>query len=667
MKIKFLVTVLVTFLSIVGQAQKFELGDVTIQELKEKVHPRDSSAVAAILFKKGEVYFEYSQTEGFEMVTVVKTKIKIYKREGYDWANQIIPYFTGGNSKEKLNIKNACTFNLVNNKIEKTKLKKEGEFTEKINNDWSQKKITMPNVKEGSIIEFEYLLRSDYLNTIDEWEFQSSIPVNHVIYTTRIPEFFVYQPSLRGHLVPVNSVEKTSKSVSLVTKERSDDRVTQTSFYTDVVNYEETKTTYTLNNVIALRDEAFVSNIRNYMSAISHELKMTKFPNQPIRSFSSDWESVVRMIYNNGLASELGQRSYFEEDLKAVISALPRNEKIMAVYHFVKSRMKWNGNYGYNPDKGVKSSYKEGLGNVADINLMLVAMLRYAGFESNPVLLTTRSKVMSIFPNTSSFNYVIAAVEIENDLILLDATDKYALPNILPIRDLNWYGRIIREGGSSASVNLMPKFMSKEMVNMMASIDAQGKVTGKIRDQYFDYSAFVFRGQYGGLSKDSYLEKLENTYKGIEVDGYEVLNVKEITAPVVENYSFSSMNEIEIIGDKMYFSPMMFFKWNKNPFIQEKREYPVDFIFPNQRKYTIIISLPEGYAVDYTPSPKAVSMPDEIAMFKYNIQKSDKQIQLMVSMDINTSMVSSEYYEALKKFFDEVVKAETDRVILKKV
>ena len=57
-------------------AQKYELGKVTIEELKEKAHPLDTSAVAAILFKKGEVRIDYSENSGFEIITKVICKIK---------------------------------------------------------------------------------------------------------------------------------------------------------------------------------------------------------------------------------------------------------------------------------------------------------------------------------------------------------------------------------------------------------------------------------------------------------------------------------------------------------------------------------------------------------------------------------------------------------------
>ena len=51
-----------------------------LEELKEKVHPTDSTAVAAILFTKGKSYFEFVENSHFILITEVETKIKIYKK-----------------------------------------------------------------------------------------------------------------------------------------------------------------------------------------------------------------------------------------------------------------------------------------------------------------------------------------------------------------------------------------------------------------------------------------------------------------------------------------------------------------------------------------------------------------------------------------------------------
>lgn len=179
--------------------KKYELGKVTVEELKEKVHPKDTSAVAAILFKKGNTYLDYDMDGNWVAVTEVATKIKIYKKEGYEFANEQIPYYTGG-KQIRLFFDDAVTYNLVGDKVEKTKLKSDGEFTERVNEIFSVKKITMPNVKEGSVIEYKYTIRTPYLTSLNDWYFQYPIPADYVEYKIAIPQYFNYSVFMKGYL-----------------------------------------------------------------------------------------------------------------------------------------------------------------------------------------------------------------------------------------------------------------------------------------------------------------------------------------------------------------------------------------------------------------------------------------------------------------------------------
>ncbi len=656
--------------SVLSFSQKQELGKVTIEELQEKVSPSDTSAVAAVLFNIGKTYFEYTAGEGFELVTEVMTKIKIYKKEGYDYANHAEKYYIGGNGDEKVSFSKAATYNLVNNKIEKTKLSGDGEFDEKVNKYWGQRKITMPKVKEGSIIEYKMEVRSPYFSNFYDWEFQSEIPVVYSQYTSLIPEYFMYNARFKGFITPTVAKEKTNKTVSYTAKERSDDnRRVSTSFATESINYMEEKTVYTAINVPALKDESYVNNIANYTASVVHELAATRFPNSPYQNYTTDWETIVKKIYESAeFGDELKKTGYFEKDLDALLNGVTSQaEKIAKVFTYAKTRMNWNGFHGIYCDDGVKKAYQEKKGNVAEINLMLTAMLRYAGFEANPILVSTRSNGISLYPSTSAYNYIISGVELENQVILMDATDKYSIPNILPIRDLNWFGRIIRKNGSSAEIDLMPKSNSKDNVSLIGSINAQGEVTGKIRDQYFDYNAFLFRERYNVVSKESYIEKLEKEHQGLEIGEYETQNNTDLSQPLVENYSFTSTNSVEIIGDKMYFSPFLFFAKTENPFKQETREYPVDFVFPSQDKFNISLKIPDGYAIEVLPTAKVVSMPDNLANFKYNIVSNGNQIQLSFTHDTNQAIIGSEHYEGLKEFYKEIVAKQTEKVVLKKI
>ena len=650
-------------------SQKYELGKVTIAELEEKTHPLEPSAGAAILYSKGVSKMTYSDNAGFTLVTEVQMKIKIYNKEGYDWANKVITFYSTDSDREIVDIDNAATYNLVGGSIKKTKLKSEGEFTEKVNKLWKQKKIMMPDVKEGSIVEYEYTIRSPFATVLPEWRFQESIPVNHSEYTTRIPEFYEFKPNFRGYFTPKVTKTSTTASITSTSKERTGVYVSKTTFSTDKTDFKENVTVYSLDKLPSMQDESYVSNIDNYLASVEHELSITRYPNSPIKMYSNSWEDVANTIYKyDDFGPELKRTGYFETDVTALIAGVNSPaEKAALIFNYVKNRMNWNKFNGYSCDTGVKKAYTDKVGNTAEINLMLTSMLRFAGLNADPVLVSTRSNKIALFPARSAFNYVIAAVEINGKTLLMDATTKWAMPNILPVRAVNWNGRLIRKDGTSAEIPLTPQGLSREVVSMSATLDKEGKVTGKARDTYFDYNAFLFRENYNGLSQESYLEKLEKGYKGMEISNYKLSNDKDLSKPVVEDYDFTNNNVADIIGDKMYINPMLFLAKAENPFKQEKREYPIDFVFPHQDKYTIGINLPEGYVLESLPQPVSLTMEDNMGSFKYNLVANGNLIQVAVTMDINTATISPDYYDTLKSFYQKMLEKQNEKIVLKRL
>ncbi|MFA7445418.1 MAG: DUF3857 domain-containing protein [Flavobacteriaceae bacterium] len=667
MTFKYQISFILCFITFLSNAQDFRLGKVSKAELEESFHPADTSAVAAILYKKGNTRFELDSETEFILVTEVEVRLKIYKKEGLDYANFSMPYYTGG-KKETLLFDDAATFNLVNGKVERTKIKKEGEFEEKMSDNWSRKKIVLPNVKEGSVVEFKYVYKTPYLNSIPDWYFQYEIPVNSIEYSVYIPQYYIYRTSLNSTEIGIQQETKaiqkgvtTATTTSYGTKNLG---ATQTGS----ISYNEVRTFYTAKNLPALKQEEYVNNIQNYVASVKHDLVRIQYPNNQ-KDYSISWEDLAKTIYDNpDFGKELNQKSYFEDDLSPILTTgMSRDEKINTVLNFVKNKVVWNENYGYYCKDGVKKAYKNKSGNVAEINLMLTAMLRYAGLNANPVLVSTRSNGIAVFPNLNAFNYVIAAVETENDLILLDATSAFSAPDIIPVRTLNWMGRLIRENKTTVDVDLMPKTLSRDVISLIGKMEETGEISAKMRRNHFDYNAFLFRENYNGISEDSYLENLEKRYSGIEIeDDYSRSNFDDLSKAVVENFSFKSNNAVDIIADKIYFSPMWFFKRTKNPFVQEERTYPIDFVFPHHDKYNLTYTIPEGYEIESIPESIHLMFGDNMGSFKFLLSNTETQIQLVVDFTINTAIVSELHYQELKDFFKKIVEKQNEKVVLKK-
>jgi len=664
------ILVIVLFVFSFANAQKIQIEKVSIADLEEKNHPKDPGAEAAILFKKGETNFTYSDEKGFEMITKVKTRIKIYKKEGYKWADQSQKYYIDGSSKENMRFSDAVTYNLVNGKIEKTKLKSDGDFDEKINKYWGRKKITLPNVKEGSIVEFEYTLQSPNVSTIDEWYFQEEIPVNYAEYTTKIPEYFNYNTRFKGFVTPKIESSSIQRKVDATYNEMVNQiggaRNERGNYSFEFV---EKTTNYFLANVPAIKDEVYVNNVDNYRVSLTHELSFYKGANGVPKFYATDWESVTKTIYDNeDFGTELSKTGYFENEINQLIDAITDpNEKIDAIFNYVKSNMNWNKFTGYYCADGVKKAFKDKTGNVAEINLMLTALLRHAGFTANPVLISTRSNGIALFPNRSAFNYVISAVEYNNSLILMDATEKLSSPNILPEGDLNWSGRLIRKDGTSNNVDLMPTTLSNQNTNLLYSVDKNGEINGKIRRQLTGQLALDFRQNKLQINKETYLENLENNNNKIEISEYVRENDLDLSKPIVESYTFKSKNDTEVIDNKIYLNPLLFFTTTINPFKQEVREYPIDFGYPIEHKYNVSVEIPEGFQMESIPKPVALATENGSLNFRYIIGTNGNKIQIQLTTTVKEAIFQSNLYDMLKDFFAKNISKENEKIVLSKI
>jgi hypothetical protein len=237
----------------------------------------------------------------------------------------------------------------------------------------------------------------------------------------------------------------------------------------------------------------------------------------------------------------------------------------------------------------------------------------------------------------------------------------------LPLRDLNWFGRLVRKDGTSTSVSLNPKTLSKEVVNMSVVVADNGAITGKIRRQLSDQEALAFRLKNVTTTKEVYLEELEETNNNIEVDDYIRENELDLTKPIVETFTFKDTKDFENIKNELYLSPLLFLNAKENPFKQEIREYPVDFGYPTQDKYNIIIEIPQGYAIKSLPEPLHLSAGEAIGSFKFIIASTGNKIQIQVIKEINAVIVPVDDYPVLKDFYQKMIDKQNEKIILTKI
>jgi len=376
-----------------------------------------------------------------------------------------------------------------------------------------------------------------------------------------IPEFFIYHAILKGAL-PVKFEES---STNIIEKE----------------------------NIPALKEESYAGNYNNYKSGIIYELASIHYESGGVKNYSTDWEAVARSVFHSiNFGKQLRKKNYFKEDLSQLhLEQFSETEQINKVLAFIKQKIKWNNKYRIYAKKGVAKAYKEGLGNSAEINLSLIAMLRAAGLDANPVLVSTFEHGIPLFPSERGFNYVIAHVATSKGEVLLDATEKYSLANILPARDLNFQGRLIQENGDSRWVELFPKKHSTEKISLTAQFDGT-KIKGMMRKELDNYFGYNYRKKYAKLSKESYLSKLEENNPKLKIINNRISFLNDLNKNPIELVQFETSDYIEKIGSKIFISPFLNLSISENPFKSEERNFPVFFNKPWMKIKNIILKIP---------------------------------------------------------------------------
>ncbi len=671
MKSNILTALIVLCFLNISVAQNYKFGKVSKEELLQKEHPKEPTADAAILYREIKTDFQYTQDAGWYMVTDYFERIKIYTKEGFDKANATINLYKGDGEDKLLGLKGYTYYLDADGKIEEVKLKNDGIFEEETSKYVTQTKITMPDVREGCVIEYKYTINSPFIFNIDEFRFQETIPVDKVNVLFKTPEYFVYKTHQRGW-VPYK-VDSYSRERTMSYRQTTQDLralggpgLPETT--TREVKFKEDTYTVELDNVPALKEEAYVGNLNNYTTALQFEMSYIDIPGVPLKTYATNWEDVSRSIYRvSEFGNELERNNYFENDINALLNGVTKpEEKVGRIFSYVLNKMNWNGYSSYYTSEGVKDAYKKGSGNVADINLMLVAMLRHAKLEANPVLVSTKSHGIPLFPTRNGFNYVIAAVDLPQGTLLLDATNKDAEIGVLKSNILNWQGRVIKKDGTSGWVSLSSLIPAVKSAMVNFEIKPDMSVTGKAKNRFTGNYAFEYRTGYKNLNEEAQRKGIEKNKTQAELSNLHFENLSMLGEPVSLEYDFEALDAVEDVAGKLYFSPMVFLATEENPFKSETRQYPIDYGYPMKDRYIINIALPEGYKVESMPENAVLNLGENMGSFRYLISQNGNKLQLSVEFAINKSFIAADEYANLKKFYELLIEKENEKVVLSK-
>ena len=197
-----------------AQAPNTKFGKIDAADLQKKIYSLDSNAAAVVLFDIGRTEIIGNNDGWFSYVFKQRRRVHILNKSGYDIADIQVPLYKNGSISEELSSLKAVTYNLEGGKVTQTKLEKSGVFEEQLDKNHLRKKFTLPNVKEGSIIEYEYTVTSPYLFGLQPWAFQSSVPHLWSEFEFSLLQFMDYVFMSQGYHLFLRKKQKITPAFS---------------------------------------------------------------------------------------------------------------------------------------------------------------------------------------------------------------------------------------------------------------------------------------------------------------------------------------------------------------------------------------------------------------------------------------------------------------------
>jgi len=629
----------------VSQIRDITFGEIPKEDLEMAEYAPDPSADAVIL----ENYASTGMRSGEKILAVTDChiRIKIINNDGLDYANVELPYWSG----DRIIGLKAASYNLEDGKIVQNLVDKKSYYRDNTSRYRNILRFSVPNVRPGTVIEYKYTLESPDYFSLYTFKFQEEIPVRRCLFRVEFPGYFEYKFVTGGDFENIIY--------------RSDQK--RVMFGNS--SLEGFSGTWRGNNVAAYREEPFSTGSDDYYSHVGFELSKINVPGYYFEDVSPTYQKFSEKLLNRddfgGYITKSSVVRKKAEELKALGGS--ETDLLRRIYAYVSGYMMWDGNHDFTSSATMTNVFSHARGNSADINLMLLAMLKIAGIESDPVILSTRENGLlnPYFAINSKFNNVLVSAVADGKSWLIDATDPVRPFSMLPEECLNGQGWVVNKFGGSW-VDMNNSEHNGEDVTLEMHLDGNGCLTGNATSVYESYDAWQVRKFCTLQGEDAYRDFVQAEKSSWKISGLELGNLDDHEKPIIERISLTIPDASQAGGTLMYLNPVLGSRIESNEFYAEERLSVIDLTCPAARKYSCSITVPEGWTVAELPQSVNTRLEGGGAIFTYKITAENGMIKLDSEISFSTVTFPPDRYNAIRNFWSAIISKQSEVVILKK-
>ena len=606
-----------------------------LDEQKVNTFDLDKEADAVIFFDIATATYN----DEHNLVTNRRIRFKILKEKGIQRANIEIPYYSKNNFESISNLK-AIIYtvddngNVIVKEIDNTAI-----FKQKLNERFSLIKFTLPNVKTGSIIEYQYTSTMENYGGLQDWYFQSDMPTMLSRYSIKmIPnaEFTYFIHKASNLPIKINDDKKNAS-----------------------VNFE-------MDNIAGLHYEPYTTSPKDYLQRVEFQLSGYNSVYGSKINYITTWKQAAEELlgpYYFGKQMDKNLSHADEILLKANTFSTPYG-KMNFIYQYVRNNFKWNGINSKSVVEGLKDAWENKRGTSAEINLVLINLLRSADIETYPLLVSERGhgKVTIQYPILDQFNKVDAYVIIGNNKYVLDATETNTPANIIPFNILNTYAFKV-DTKTPEIIQLKDAVKTNSnFIMLYTTLNTNSIMSGEAVITSSDYAKITRITSLKNSKENFKNEYFEKPYPDIKIDSFE-LNHTDIDSLSLEQ-SFKFSMPINTSGNYKMINYNLFTGLEKNPFISDNRFTNVDYGCKYSTSAHEIFIIPETLKPDDLPKNIQLAMPDNSIMFSRQISYENNSISVDLFLKINKTIFTPDEYPYLKEYYKKMNDLLNEQIVL---
>jgi hypothetical protein len=611
-----------------------EMGEFTEAEKSITECPFDKEADAVVIFDDAFA----NHDDQYQLIYTRRTRLKILKPKGNRYGDVAIRYISKDEAEYVGDIE-AYTYNSGSNPQVK-KVPNSAIFRQKLNDRLSVVKIAMPDVQPGTIIDYKYITTAKNYNYLDDWYFQGELPVMYSHFSMLImPNFeFAYRVFKSEHL-PI-----------------------------DIKKEKEGRIYFTMNNIAGLRDEPFMDAEKDYLQHVEFQMSGYQSTFGGTTRYMTTWDEVTREIMSNAsFGVQLNKNIPLgPEWINKVKAITPAFDRMAAVYNFVYKNINWNGTGGIAAMDGVKETWEKKQGSSGDVNLLLINLLKEAGLEVYPLLVSERGhgKVNPEYPFIDQFNKTMACVLIDGKKYVLDAAGPYTPPFMMPFSVINTRAFLVTKKKSAIITLTETDKKDRNFVHIQAHIDDNGAMTGHAIIQSDEYARLT-RMRAWQRDKDRFKENYYTAYEaGLKVDSLQLHNLDNDSLALEQQFNFTIPPTAS--GDYKLINLNLFSGIARNPFISDIRFTNIDFGCLQSHSVMEFIELPPTLKIETLPRNLRMIMPDTSITFSRLMVLKDNVLQVKYEINTTRSVFSADEYEYVKDFYKRMAGIMNEQIVLRK-